>query len=83
MLVVDDYRYVRIDFYNDPNLVLPEGNEWDAALGKKHALSLLSAVIFFIFSLFVMFLVFDMIFIVLCRSRGEAANRDVLAYTEG
>ena len=34
-LVVDDYGYVGIDFRNDPDLVLPKGDEWDAALGKK------------------------------------------------
>ena len=50
MLVVDDYGYAGIDFCNDLDLVLPEGDDWDSTLGKKHALSLLSAIIFFIFS---------------------------------
>ena len=36
LLVVDDYRYARIDFHNDPDLVLPKGDEWDVALGKKN-----------------------------------------------
>lgn len=35
LLMVDDYGYVGINFYNDPNLVLPEGKDWDATLGKK------------------------------------------------
>ena len=35
ILVVDDYGYAGIDFRNDPNLVLLEGYDWDAALGKK------------------------------------------------
>ena len=35
LLVVDDYRYAGIDFHNDSDLVLPEGDEWDVALGKK------------------------------------------------
>ena len=32
---MDDYGYVGIDFHNDLDLVLPEGDEWDATLGKK------------------------------------------------
>jgi hypothetical protein len=35
LLMVDDYGYARIDFRNDPDLVLPEGEDWNAALGKK------------------------------------------------
>ena len=55
--VVDDYKYVGIDFRNDPDLVLPEGDEWEAALGKKkYALSLLSIVIYFY--VFIIFYVF-------------------------
>ena len=30
---MDDYGYVGIDFRNDPDLVLPEGYDWDASLG--------------------------------------------------
>lgn len=33
LLVVDDYGYAGIDFRNDLDLVLLEGDEWDAALG--------------------------------------------------
>jgi hypothetical protein len=33
ILVVDDYGYAGIDFCNDPDLVLPEGYDWDASLG--------------------------------------------------
>ena len=32
-LIVDDYGYAGIDFCNDPDLVLPEGYDWDASLG--------------------------------------------------
>ena len=39
LLMVDDYVYVGINFRNDPDLVLPEGEDWDATLGKKHAIS--------------------------------------------
>ena len=35
LLKVDDYGYVGIDFRNDPDLILPEGEDWDATLGKK------------------------------------------------
>lgn len=35
ILVIDDYGYAGIDFRNDPDLVLPEGDDWDVALGKK------------------------------------------------
>lgn len=33
ILVVDDYGYAGIDFCNDPDLVLPEGYDWNASLG--------------------------------------------------
>ena len=39
MLMVDDYGYAGIDFRNDPDLVLLEGEEWDTTLGKKHVIS--------------------------------------------
>jgi hypothetical protein len=32
ILVVDDYGYAGIDFHNDPDLVLPEGEDWDTSL---------------------------------------------------
>ena len=32
ILVVDDYGYAGIDFRHDPDLVLPEGEDWDASL---------------------------------------------------
>ena len=35
LLVVNDYGSTGIDFYNDPDLVFPDGDEWDADLGKK------------------------------------------------
>ena len=37
--MVDDYAYAGIDFHNDPDLVLPEGEDWAATLGKKHVIS--------------------------------------------
>ena len=33
--MVDDYGYVGTDFRNDTDLVMPEGEDWDATLGKK------------------------------------------------
>ena len=33
ILVMDDYGYAGIDFRHDPDLVLPEGEDWDASLG--------------------------------------------------
>ena len=32
ILVVDDYGYAGINFCHDPDLVLPEGEDWDASL---------------------------------------------------
>ena len=56
LLVVNDYGYVRIDFHNDPDLVLPDGDEWDTTLGKKkYALSLFLAVMFLCFHHFLCF----------------------------
>ena len=65
MLVVDDYGYAGIDFCNDSDLVLPEGEGWDSALGKKHAISSFNSDIFYIFMIYNIFLVFDMTSIVL------------------
>jgi hypothetical protein len=47
LLMIDDYGYMGINFRNDPDLVLPEGEDWDVALGKKNMLSLLPVVMFF------------------------------------
>ena len=44
--MVDDYQYAGIDFRNDPDLVLPKGEDWDATLGKKNMLSLLPTMMF-------------------------------------
>jgi hypothetical protein len=54
-LVVDDYGYTGIDFRNDPDMVLPEGEEWDSTLGKKHAISSFSSDIFYIFMIYNVF----------------------------
>ena len=35
ILMIDDYVYTRMDFRNDPDLVLPEGSQW-GDLGKKN-----------------------------------------------
>jgi hypothetical protein len=53
--VADDYGYVGIDFCNGPYLVLPEGEDWDSALGKKHAISSFSSDIFDIFMIYNVF----------------------------
>ena len=39
ILVVDDYDYARINFRQDPDLELPNDEDWDASLGKKHVIS--------------------------------------------
>ena len=53
--MVDDYGYVGIDFRNDPDLVLPEGEDWDSTLGKKHAISSFSSDVFDIFMIYNVF----------------------------
>lgn len=35
--VIDDYEYAGIVFREDPELVLPEGEEWDRDIGKYDA----------------------------------------------
>lgn len=47
--MVNDYGYAGVDFHNDPDLVLPEGEDWDATLGKKHAISSFSSNVFLCF----------------------------------
>lgn len=37
--MVDNYGDAGIDFRNDLDLVLPEGEDWDMTLGKKHVIS--------------------------------------------
>ena len=39
ILVVNDYEYDGIDFHQDPDLEIPEDEDWNASLGKKHAIS--------------------------------------------
>lgn len=34
---IDDYGYAGIDFREDPDLVLPKGEDWDHEIGKKDA----------------------------------------------
>ena len=55
VLVVDDYGYTGIDFYNNRDLVLPEGEDLDSTLGKKHAISSFSSDIFYIFMIYNVF----------------------------
>ena len=40
MIVVEDWRYSGMDFTGDPEILLPEGEDWDEALGKTHFLFL-------------------------------------------
>jgi hypothetical protein len=49
LLMVDDYGYAGIDFRNDPNLVLPKGEDWDTTLGKKHAIFSFNSDVFDVF----------------------------------
>ena len=55
VLVVDDYGYAGIDFRNDPDLVFPEGEDWDSALGKKHAISSFYSDVFVFFIIYNVF----------------------------
>ena len=54
-MVVDVYGYAGIDFHNDLDLVLPKGEDWDAALGKKHATSSFSTDFFYVFMVYNVF----------------------------
>lgn len=76
MLMVDDYGYVGIDFRNDLNLVLPECEDWDVALGKKHVFSF-HVVILYMFCDFIMFLVYGITNIMFCRLCTDTTNRNV------
>ena len=66
---MDDYGYAGIDFRNDPDLVLPEGYDWDVSLGMLDLLFLSSDIFFDVFHFFNIFLVFDTIFLV-CTDRA-------------
>ena len=54
ILVVDDYGYDGIDFRQDPDLVLPDDEDWDASLGKKHIISL-NAIFWMLFGFYNVF----------------------------
>ena len=45
-MVVDVYGYAGVDFRNDLDLVLPEGEDWDVDLSKKHAISSFNSNVF-------------------------------------
>ena len=34
LIVVEDWPYAGTDFIGDPDLLLPEGEDWDEELGK-------------------------------------------------
>ena len=36
LIFVEDWPYSGTDFTGDPDLPLPEGEDWDEALGKTH-----------------------------------------------
>ena len=55
MLMVDDCGYMGIDFHNDPDLVLPKGEDWDATLGKKHVISFSYHDYFFVYFVILLF----------------------------
>ena len=77
MLMVDDYGYAGIDFRNDPDLVLFEGEDWDAALGKKHVISFHVVIFFYMFCDVIMFLVYGIANILFCRLCTDMTSRDV------
>ena len=53
--MVDDCGYAGIDFHNDLDLVFPEGEDWDATLGKKHAISSFNSDVFDILMIYNVF----------------------------
>lgn len=55
--MVDDYGYAGIDFRNEPDLFLPEGEDWDSALGKKYVISSFNSDVFDIFMIYNVFCV--------------------------
>ena len=76
--MVDDYGYVGIDFHQDLDLVLPDGEDQDASLGKKHVISL-HTIIFICFLNFIMFLVYGItkISFMISRSCVDTTSKDV------
>ena len=53
---MDDYGYVGIDFRQDLDLVLPDYDDWDASLGKKHVISLHAKFIYMFLDIIMLFL---------------------------
>jgi hypothetical protein len=84
MLMVDDYGYAGIDFCQDLDLMLPDDEDWDASLGRKHVISF-HAVIFICFLNFIIFLVYGITNIpfVIYRSCTDTTNGDVPDTTQG
>ena len=83
ILVVDDIGYTGIDFRHDPDLVLPEGEDWDAALGMLRSLLFMFLMYFLIFLLLFFFFFYCLTqYFFLHRSRAIATGRDVSVGTE-
>ena len=78
--MVDDYRYAGIDFHNDPNPVLPEGEDWDVALGKKHVISFHAVIVFYMFCDFMIFLVYGITNFLFCIDQRGCPRSHVEAY---
>ena len=81
---MDNYGYIGINFPQDPDLVLPDDEDWDASLGKKHVLSF-DAVIFICFMDFIVFLVYVItnIPLMMCRSCADMTSGDVPDTAQG
>lgn len=73
IVVINDYAYVGIDLREDPNMVLPEGEDWDDDLGEF--LFCQNIKIFLLFLKYLMFFIYSMFD---CRKCGScAASKDV------
>ena len=83
--MVDDYGYAGIDFHNDPDLVLLEGEDWDATLGKKHVISFSYSDYFLIYFVILSFFfwVYGITDILFCRSGADTTSGDVPDIMQG
>jgi hypothetical protein len=50
-VVIDDYAYDGVDYRDDPDMVLPEGERFSDEFGKKD--TIFSIFLFYIFNVFV------------------------------
>ena len=48
LIVVEDWPYAGTNFTGDPDLPLPEGDDWDEELGKTSCFLILCLYVFFV-----------------------------------